>query len=105
MIWGSICLLGWLCRGKNQQYNDVHKENTATDAMFSELEENVDSLRREIYRDHEPVIRELPALDITEEEDIVLATIPHSGSVEKPLLLQARVSWRLVKVLRSGGRP
>lgn len=57
----------------------------ATEKMFCDLEENVDTLRREIYRDHEPVIQELPPLDIKEEDEELPNTLPPSGPMETPI--------------------
>ena len=36
----------------------------STDKMFADLESELDGLRKELYRDHEPKIRELPPIDL-----------------------------------------
>ena len=56
-----------------------------TEKMFCDLEENVDCLRRELYKDHEPVIRELPPLDIKDDEDDEIDVLPPHGVVERPM--------------------
>ena len=36
----------------------------ATDKMFADLEAEVDVLRKELYKDHEPIRKELPSIDL-----------------------------------------
>eukprot|EP00092_Neocalanus_flemingeri_P039054 GFUD01042514.1.p1 GENE.GFUD01042514.1~~GFUD01042514.1.p1 ORF type:complete len:1002 (-),score=358.73 GFUD01042514.1:84-3089(-) len=67
-----------------KRLDSMTDEFADTEKMFCDLEENVDSLRREIYRDHESVIRELPPLDIKEEEEEELSALPPAGPVERP---------------------
>ena len=61
---------------------------TATEMMYSELEEKVDKLRKELYKDHEPVIKELSPLDIIEEnvEENSNTVVPPSGEFSRPTL-------------------
>ena len=40
----------------------------STDKMFSDLETEVDVLRKGLYKDHEPTIKELPPLDLNKAD-------------------------------------
>ena len=43
-----------------------------TDQMFKDLEVEVDGLRQELYKDHTAIIKELPPIDLNEEENRVV---------------------------------
>ena len=40
----------------------------STDRMFADLEKEVDVLRKELYKDHEPILKELPSIDLNNED-------------------------------------
>ena len=42
----------------------------STDQMFKDLETEVDGLRKELYRDHEPQITELPPVDLNKVDHL-----------------------------------
>ena len=44
--------------------DDLKQQFEAPDLMFAELESEVDRVRRELYRDSTPTIRELPPVDL-----------------------------------------
>ena len=54
-----------------KKIDSMAEDFAATEQMYCDLEENVDNLRRELYKDHEPVLRELPPLYIKEDDDDV----------------------------------
>jgi len=58
----------------------------STDQMFKDLETEVDGLRKELYRDHEPQITELPPVDLNKvdhlnESKTTAARTPSVGKV------------------------
>ena len=50
--------------------DDLKDDFEATDKMFTDLETKVDGLRKELYKNHEPTIKELPPLDLNKAEQI-----------------------------------
>ena len=38
--------------------------------MFADLETEVDVLRKELYKDHEPLIKELPPIDLNRTDKL-----------------------------------
>ena len=44
--------------------DELKEDFDKTDKMFTDLEVEVDGLRKELYRDHEPTIKELPPIDL-----------------------------------------
>ena len=48
--------------------DDLKDDFEATDKMFTDLETEVDGLRKELYKNHEPKIKELPPLDLNKAD-------------------------------------
>lgn len=48
--------------------DDLKDDFEATDKMFTDLESEVDGLRKELYKNHEPKIKELPPLDLNKAD-------------------------------------
>ena len=61
-----------------------------TEEKFKQVEKEVDSLRRELYKDYEPERQELPSLDVinSEAEPVVKERLPppSSGEIKRPPL-------------------
>ena len=61
-----------------------------TEEKFKQVEREVDSLRRELYKDYEPERQELPSLDVinSEVEPVVKERLPppSSGEIKRPPL-------------------
>ena len=48
----------------NTRLDNLKEDFETTDKMFTDLETEVDGLRKELYKDHEPTIKELPPVDL-----------------------------------------
>ena len=65
----------------------MDEERNETDAKFNQLEIDVDSLRKELYKDFEPVIQELPPVDADSEQAVIVRPpLPPHGDLQRPAL-------------------
>ena len=66
---------------------DLDEEKSEADAMFNQLEIDVDSLRKELYKDFEPEIQEMPPIDADSEQPVIeRPPPPASGELQRPAL-------------------
>ena len=66
---------------------DLDEEKTETDAMFHQLEVDVDSLRKELYKDFQPEIQEMTPIDADSEHAVIeRPPPPPSGELQRPAL-------------------
>ena len=69
----------------SHRIDDLEEEKNKTEMEFKELERDVDSLRRELYRDYEPERRVLPPLDLNEDhQSRPERLLPPPGEIQRP---------------------
>ena len=54
----------------NTRLDNLKEDFETTDKMFTDLETEVDGLRKELYKDHEPTIKELPPVDLNKVDQL-----------------------------------
>jgi len=52
----------------SEKIDSMMQDIAATENMYTELERSVDNLRIELFKEHDPLIKKLPPLDITEND-------------------------------------